>query len=91
MSALERTSVGPYTLEDCISLEALDHSSRVIATKDAIRIPTIHDVELEEKVMNGKRIQLDSEHNQIFIDSGSYYAIYEREQDTQFKSVRGLW
>ena len=91
MSALERTSVGPYTLEDCITLEALDHSSKIIATKDAIRVPTIQDIELEEKVMNGKRIQLESEFDQIFIDAGSYYAIYEREQDTQFKSVRGLW
>ena len=91
MSALERTSVGPYTLDDCIRLEDLELSSKYIKTKDAIRVNTIHDSSLEEKVMNGKRIQLDTEEDQVFIDAGSYYAIYEREQDTQFKSVRGLW
>lgn len=91
MSALEREQVGPYTLENALTLEALTPETKLISVKDTIALPKIVNPRMEDYVKNGKRLKLDIEEDQVLIDTGTYYAVYEREHETTFKSVRGLW
>ena len=91
MSKLVRTVVGVYTLDDCIDLETLNESSTIHDVKEAIVTPKIEVPELALEISHGKRIQLNTTYDEVFLDAGEYYAIYQREHDTQFKSVRGLW
>lgn len=91
MSSLERTEVGIYRLSDAIALDDVQVDTPLDSVKDSIVLPKIYDLSLSEKVMNGKRIQLITEHDLVMIDAGPYFAIYEREMNTQFKSIRGLW
>lgn len=91
MSALERTVVGIYTLEDCVNLEELSSETRLYDVKEAIVTPKIDCPELDMEIGHGKRIKLDTEYDEVMVDGGVHFAIYEREKDNQFKSVRGLW
>ena len=91
MSALERTVVGIYTLEDCVNLEDLSSETPLYDVKEAIVTPKINCPELDMEIGHGKRIKLDTEYDEVMVDGGVHFAIYEREKDNQFKSVRGLW
>ena len=91
MSALNRTVVGIYTLDDCIDLEDLTVETPLFDVKEAIVTPKILVPELDLEISHGKRIQLDTEYDEVMVDGGVHFAIYEREKGTQFKSVRGLW
>ena len=91
MSALERTVVGIYTLEDCVNLEDLSSETPLYDVKEAIVTPKIDCPELDMEIGHGKRIKLDTEYDEVMVDGGVHFAIYEREKDNQFKSVRGLW
>ena len=91
MSALERTVVGIYTLEDCVNLEDLSSETPLYDVKEAIVTPKIDCPELDKEIGHGKRIKLDTEYDEVMVDGGVHFAIYEREKDNQFKSVRGLW
>lgn len=91
MSALERTVVGVYTLADAVQLDDLDSTTPLGSVRDAIVLPKIVDKGLNERIGHGKRIILNTEHDQVLLDGGEFFAVYEREIDAQFKSVRGLW
>lgn len=91
MSALIRTVVGIYTLEDCIDLDDLKEPMPLMDVKAAIVTPRLSVPHLDLEISHGKRIQLDTEYDEVFVDGGIHFAIYAREKDTQFKSVRGLW
>lgn len=91
MSALERTVVGIYTLEDCVNLEDLSSETPLYDVKEAIVTPKIDCPELDMEIGHGKRIKLDTEYDEVMVNGGVHFAIYEREKDNQFKSVRGLW
>ncbi|QIK70063.1 tRNA pseudouridine(55) synthase TruB [Erysipelothrix sp. HDW6C] len=91
MSSLQRTKVGNFTLEQCIELDAISMDMTLVPTKEAIMLPRIENEKMEDYVKNGKRLKLNTPHDRLLIDAGDYYAVYERESDTVFKSVRGLW
>lgn len=91
MSYLRRTEVGPFNLEDCAQLEDVGISVSVLPTKQGIELPTIIDSTLEDDIKNGRRIELDTPYDKVLLDAGEYFAVYERERQTVFKSVRGLW
>lgn len=91
MSALRRTQVGHYTLADAVQLDDVSALTPLIATKDAIGLPRIERMDALTTIRDGKRLEIETEHDLILVDGGPYYAVYEREHDTIFKSVRGLW
>lgn len=91
MSYLRRTHVGKFSLQDAIKLEDIDMFVPLISVKDAIQIPTVKMPNNSLEVRDGKRLSIETDHDKVFVDAGAYFAIYERESDTQFKSVRGLW
>lgn len=91
MSSLVRSQIGKYTLEDALDLDHFPEVLDPIPTKEAICLRKIYDEELEFKIKNGQRILLDIEEDEVLLDSGEYFAVYKREKENQFKSVRGLW
>ncbi|QIK57501.1 tRNA pseudouridine(55) synthase TruB [Erysipelothrix sp. HDW6A] len=91
MSYLRRTEVGPFKLENCLKLEDIDMNVSVLPTKKGIELPVIFDESYSEDIKNGRRLKLDTDHDKVLLDAGEYFAVYERERDTVFKSVRGLW
>lgn len=91
MTALRRTQVGKFSLENAVQLEELSMMTPVIPIKDAIDFPKIVDPQYLTSIRDGKRIELETEHDEVLVDAGAYYAIYEREEKNTFKSVRGLW
>ncbi|CAM4224476.1 tRNA pseudouridine(55) synthase TruB [Erysipelothrix inopinata] len=91
MSYLERTRVGNLTLDDAISIDEIQPDTKLWNVKDSIALPKIINDKLEDYVKNGKRLKLNTPHDQVLVDAGEYYAVYQREKDETFKSVRGLW
>lgn len=91
MSSLEREQVGPYRIEDAYTLESLTPNIPLISVKDTIALPKIVNPRMEDYVKNGKRLKLSIDEDRVLIDTGTYYAVYEREKETTFKSIRGLW
>lgn len=92
MATLNRDQVGKFTMADCIDLDAVDETITFIPTKEAISLPVVKDASLAMVLEHGKKIQLDQQiHDTVLIDAGEFYAVYKREQDNLFRSVRGLW
>lgn len=91
MSSLERTVVGIYTLSDAIKLEDVSMETPLDDVKSSIVLPKIVDESLSVLISHGKRIELDTQHDRVLLDGGDYFAVYERELGSRFKSVRGLW
>lgn len=95
MSLLNREAVGRFTLADCIDIDDLQNlellEKKVIHTKDAIQLPRIENENMEDYVKNGKRLKLNIEDDIVLVDAQEYYAVYKREKDNIFRSVRGLW
>lgn len=91
MSALERTSIGRFSVKDALDLDALPDVLEPIPTKDAIVLPRIEDASLSKAVSFGHRIELETKDDVVLIDGGEYFAVYEREDGNIFRSKRGLW
>lgn len=91
MTFLRRTHVGKFHLDQAIALEDVSMTSPLIPIKEAIDYPKIEMFDKLSEVRDGKRITLDTVYDSVLVDAGPYYAIYERENDSIFKSVRGLW
>ena len=92
MATLNRDQVGKFTMADCIDLDLVDETVTFIPTKEAISLPVVKDASLAMVLEHGKKIQLDHQiHDIVLIDAGEFYAVYKREQDNLFRSVRGLW
>ena len=91
MSSLIRSQVGEFTIASSIKLEDVNENVELMSVKEAIPLPKLVDDSLEFDVKNGKRIELDTKHDTLMIDTGIYYAVYTREAGNTFKSVRGLW
>ena len=93
MSALKRTQSGPFKLEDCVSLEALENNQyEMIAIDEALaHLPSLT-IEDEKIVYHGKTIDSALE-GQIAIKNkeGHILAIYEQSGNHTLKNVRGLW
>lgn len=93
MSALKRTQSGPFKLEDCVSLEALENNQFEMITLDEAlaHLPSLT-IEDEKIVYHGKTIDSALE-GQIAIKNkeGHILAIYEQIGNHTLKNVRGLW
>ena len=87
MSALERTQVGIYGLDDCYSLDEIHENSQLLDVKKAIALEHIVDASLAQTIEHGKRITLTSENDTVLVDAGAFFAVYTRESGTTFKTV----
>lgn len=91
MSALNRSEIGRFKQEDAIDITDLPDELKFIPTKDAIVLPKIEMHEIKDKIKNGHKLFLDTEADQVLVDAGEYFAVYERMENNLFRSVRGLW
>lgn len=91
MSYLEREKVGKFDLSDSIKLEDINIDTPLLAVKDHVSLPVIEAYDKRSQIMHGQRIELDIVENKVVLDGNEFYAVYEREKNTTFKSVRGLW
>lgn len=92
MSALTREKVGKFSIDECITLDEINENTPLISVLDAISLPTIHSDAFNIPIMHGKRITLDDfTGDLVLLDGGEYFAVYKREKENTFKSVRGLW
>lgn len=91
MSYLEREQVGKFDLKDSIKLDDITINTPLLAVKDHLHLPVLEAFDKRLEISHGKRIELDSVHDKLVLDGNEFYAVYEREQNSTFKSVRGLW
>lgn len=91
MFFLEREQVGKFDLSHSIKLEDITLETPLLAVKDHLSLPVIEAFDQQRQIMHGQRLELDTEHDKVVLDANEFYAIYEREIDNTFKSVRGLW
>lgn len=93
MSSLVRTRVGRFTLDQCVTLsEVSEGNYKLFPIKEALcHLPMIN-IENPADVLNGKRMRLNcSAERVVLLSNDEVLAIYEREKDTIYRSVRGLW
>ncbi|MBQ6654290.1 MAG: tRNA pseudouridine(55) synthase TruB [Erysipelotrichaceae bacterium] len=92
MSALKRTAIDRYLLEDACQIDQLDENVRLISAYEALN--NYHYVEVEDisDVMNGKPLKLDEDlpDTVMITHEGEVLACYER-QNGMFYCRRGLW
>lgn len=91
MSALERTQVGSFSIENTINLEDLTPDVALLNVKEALTLPRIVDEKYDQDIEFGLPLILDTEADMLLVDGGKHYAIYKRSQEKLFKVVRGLW
>ncbi len=93
MDTLIRTRVGRFTLADCVRLDAVANGdfSLVPIRKALAHYPQIPYEPITD-IVQGKKITLSCVEDEVAIlDRDEVMAIYRREQDEQFRCVRGLW
>ncbi len=93
MDTLIRTRVGRFTLADCVRLDAVANGdfSLVPIRKALAHYPQIPYEPITD-IVQGKKIALSCVEDEVAIlDRDEVMAIYRREQDEQFRCVRGLW
>ena len=93
MSALKRTAIDKYTLDQSCTLEQIAAGEfTMIDTYDVLYHYPYHEVEDLTAVMNGKPLSIDTPYSFVFVThEGQIIASYERAQDDIFVCKRGLW
>ena len=91
MTYLDRIQLGAFTITDTIDLKDLNDKTALLDPKAYYRLPMIKKESLDAAISYGQRIQLDTVHDECIVLGVNHFAVYRREKDKQFKSVRGLW
>jgi len=93
MKSLIRSKVGSFSLEDAQELDTISmHNVKIHSIESMLKhLPFINYQPIED-IYHGLKIQLDTRANRVcIVNQNKCIAIYERLQNTTFKSVRGLW
>ncbi len=93
MSSLVRTKVGRFDLDDCVSLQQIAEGNYELKSVDLL-LDHYEQVQAENvsDVMNGKRIRIQSDQQQVLImNQQQPLAIYEKIGPCLYASKRGLW
>lgn len=95
LTALRRLSVGPFMVDKAVKIEALNEESIFDPT---IFIRGMKHFELDEagvfKALNGQRISLPKEYSGntvLLTKDGMAFAVYQRDEDGLYHSLRGLF
>lgn len=93
MSALVRTKVGNFTLEDCQQLDDLTlENVRLLSIYDALSYLPKIEVVNDFDVKNGKKIHIDTPYDTVLMTKDKEaLAIYVRHHKDVFACERGLW
>ncbi|AMC93327.1 hypothetical protein AOC36_04855 [Erysipelothrix larvae] len=92
MSSLLRSKVGNFTLKDAHLLEDIECLDEVLLpTKDNIALPVIKDTQFQTPILHGKRFDLPTDEDLVFVDCGEVFAVCERTEEGNFRVKRGLW
>lgn len=94
MSSLVRTKVGRFSIDDCVTLEDVANGKVPLhsVTEILSHYPKVNYEPLAD-IYNGKHVRIDCEHDDILIMNPDQeaVAIYQRDHDDVFRSIRGLW
>ncbi len=91
MSALRRTKVGAYSLEDAYKLSEVSLETPLLPIDAAVGLPVI-DYANGADIFNGRDITLDTEAEKVLIRyQGECVAVYARKEGNVFHCERGLW
>lgn len=92
MASLLREAVGSFTLADCVTLENMANHPSCINVSEKIKLPKVDAVPFLENIRHGKRIVLKNQADEVlFVQDTQAVAVYQREKDSTYRSVRGLW
>ena len=93
LTALRRTKVGPFSVEDAVKLEEINENSlrnplEVLGHMEQIQL----DETSYKKALNGVAMEFDREAAQILlVYQGQAIAVYERDGQGVYHSLRGLF
>jgi len=93
MSALTRTKVQDYAVEECQNLEGLTPQNVNLRSLTSV-LSHLPSVEIEDPtfVFHGKPLLLDRTDDQLLIlHEGEALAVYQKTEQGLYRSVRGLW
>lgn len=93
MNSLVRSKVGRFSLEEARTLAQIENGDVHLYSIDEM-LSHIEKVEYTpiEDVYNGKKIRIDNISNRVVIThENSCIAIYEKDHNNVYRSVRGLW
>lgn len=93
MSSLVRTKVGKFDLSQSVSVQdVLEGRYTLLPIEEMLsHLPSVQYTPIED-VYHGKKIRIQCKHEQILLtDKGSAIAIYKRDHEDVFRSIRGLW
>lgn len=93
MSALTRTKVQDYRVEDCQNLEGLTPQNVNLRSLTSV-LSHLPSVEIEDPtfIFHGKPLSLDRSDDQLLIlHKGEALAVYQKTEQGLYRSVRGLW
>ena len=91
LTALRRTEIGPYKVEDAKKVSEIQ-SEDLLRIEQALPYPIV-EVEGKDKkrLLAGNPILLDSSSEFVFLSlDGTILALYKREQDNEYRSYKGL-
>ena len=97
LSSLRRTAVGSISVDNAVNIDELKEDDLInpcvlISLKHII----VRDESIIKDIKDGKSIQLEEKDNVVLLcyyieNEISPLAVYERDKDNEFKSLRGLW
>ncbi len=93
MSALTRTKVQDYQVEDCQNLEGLTPQNVHLRSLTSV-LSHLPSVEIEDPtfIFHGKPLLLDRSDDQLLIlHKGEALAVYQKAEQGLYRNVRGLW
>ena len=93
LTALRRTKVGPFSVEGAVKLEEINENSlrnplEVLGHMEQVQL----DETSYKKALNGVAMEFDKEATQILlVYQGQAIAVYERDEQGVYHSLRGLF
>ncbi len=92
MASLVREQVGSFSLEDCVHLDEVSLENQLINPLEKISLERYDCSAILQQVYYGQRVILDTCADEvIMVKDHQAVAVYRREHDSVFKSIRGLW
>lgn len=94
MSSLVRTKVGKFSIDDCVTLEEVAQGHVPLRSVSEIlsHYPKVTYEPLKD-IYNGKHVRIACPYDDIVVvdSEGVAVAIYQRDHNDVFRSIRGLW
>lgn len=93
MKSLVRTGVGRFCLDDCVTLDQVSEGNFSLhSIKEVLAHMPMIAYEPIEHIYHGKHVPIQCDEDRVVIvNNDEVVAVYERDHQDIFRSVRGLW